>query len=213
MHTTTRIFPFACTALGCAAALLLSTGCKPTPERVDPSGNEAIVTMGIDYADAQEIATNMATQMLQSERIVSYRTTPRPILARYNPTVNKTSMPDREIPVEVMSTAIRSRLISSGQMELTAALQTAEGSDASVREARDLARDPMFDQKTVQETGPMGTVEAPMLSINSELLSVYAANREQKQRTFELRVFVVDLKTGRTVWESQSRPIAKRGTN
>ena len=57
-----------------------------------------------------------------------------------------------------MSTAIRSRLISSGQMELTAALQTAEGSDASVREARDLARDPMFDQKTVQEAGPMGTV-------------------------------------------------------
>ena len=71
----------------------------------------------------------------------------------------------------------------------------------------------MFDPASVQATGPMGTVEAPQLSINSELLSVYAANSQQKQRTFELRVFVVDLRTGRTIWESQSSPIAKRGQN
>lgn len=208
MHRTTTATILA--GLGLAFAV---AGCKQTPQRVDPSGNEAIVTMGMDYADAKEIATNMASQLLQSPKISAYQVSGKPILARYNPTLNKTSMPDREIPVEVMSTAIRSRLISSGQMELTAALQTAEGSDASVREARELANDPMFDPASVQATGPMGTVEAPQLSINSELLSVYAANSQQKQRTFELRVFVVDLRTGRTIWESQSSPIAKRGQN
>jgi hypothetical protein len=111
----------------------------------------------------------------------------------------------------MVTTAIRSRLIRSGEFEFTAALATAEGSDPSVREARELANDPMFDQKTVQDTGPQGAVHAPQLSVNSELLSAYSANRDDSQRTFELRVWVVDLKTGRTVWENTSKPISKVG--
>ena len=33
--------------------------------------------------------------------------------------------------------------------------------------------------------------------------------KDDAQRTFELRVWVVDLRTGRTVWESTSKPISK----
>lgn len=206
------------THAGSAAMLVATTfaalagGCKNEPVRVDPSGNEAITTMGLDYGDSQEIASNMADQLLQSQKLATYRSSPKAILARYNNTVNRTSLPDRELPVTMVNTAIRSRLIRSGDFEFTAALQTAEGADPSIREARELANDPMFDQSSVQETGPMGTVEAPRLSVNSELLSAYSANAASAQRTFELRVFVVDLKTGRTVWESTSKPISKVGT-
>lgn len=197
--------------LACALAGTLTLGaCNSDPVRVDPTGNEAITTMGLDYPDAQEIATNMAEQLLQSQRLTDYHTGPQPILARYNHTVNKTSVPDRDLPISMVTTAIRSRLLRSGEFDFTAALQTAEGADPSVREARELANDPMFDQSTVQETGPMGTVEAPRLSINSELLSAYSTNRTASQRTFELRVWVVDLRTGRTIWESTSKPISKR---
>jgi PBP1b-binding outer membrane lipoprotein LpoB len=198
--------------LAMLALVALPAGCKNEPVRVDPTGNEAITTMGLDYGDSQEIASNMADQLLQSQKLATYRSTPKPILARYNNTVNQTSIPDRELPVTMVNTAIRSRLIRSGDFEFTAALQTAEGADPSVREARELANDPMFDQSSVQETGPMGTVEAPRLSVNSELLSAYSANASSAQRTFELRVFVVDLRTGRTVWESTSKPISKVGT-
>lgn len=192
-----------------ALAPVTLNGCNNDPVRVDPSGNEAITTMGLDYGDSQEIATNMADQLLQSQKLSAYRTGPKSILARYNNTVNKTSLTEREIPLSTVTTAIRSRLIKSGEFEFTAALQTAEGADPSVREARDLANDPMFDQKTVQETGAMGAVDAPRLSVNSELLSVYSANKSDSQRTFELRVWVVDLLNGRTIWESTSRPISK----
>jgi PBP1b-binding outer membrane lipoprotein LpoB len=198
-------------ALSLLALCLVAAGCQNKPVRVDPSGNEAITTMGLDYGDSQEIATSMADQLLQSQKLSAYRTGPKSILARYNNTVNKTSVPDRELPVDMVNTSIRSRLIRSGEFEFTAALATAEGADPSVREARELANDPMFDQQSVQETGPMGTVEAPRLSINSELLSAYSANAQASQRTFELRVFVVDLRTGRTVWESTSKPISKVG--
>lgn len=208
MHThTIRPAPLLA-ALLCAPPLLLA-GCKNDPQRVDPSGNQAITTMGLDYGDSQEIATNMADQLLQSPKLAAYRTGPKSILARYNNTVNKSSIPDRDLPMSMVTTSIRSRLIRSGDFEFTAALQTAEGADPSVREARELANDPMFDQQTVQETGPMGTVEAPRLSVNSELLSAYSANKDDAQRTFELRVWVVDLRTGRTVWESTSKPISK----
>lgn len=205
---TTALLSISLSAITGAAIL---GGCKNDPVRVDPSGNEAITTMGLDYGDSQEIATNMADQLLQSQKLSSYRTGPKSILARYNNTVNKTSVPDREIPMTMVNTAIRSRLIRSGEFEFTAALQTAEGADPSVREARELANDPMFDQQSVQDTGPMGTVEAPRLSVNSELLSAYSANATNSQRTFELRVFVVDLRNGRTVWESTSKPISKVG--
>jgi PBP1b-binding outer membrane lipoprotein LpoB len=196
--------------LSATASAVLLLGCNSDPVRVDPTGNEAITTMGLDYGDSQEIATNMADQLLQSQKLSAYRTGPKSILARYNNTVNKSSIPDRDLPVSMVTTAIRSRLIRSGEFEFTAALETAEGADPSVREARELANDPMFDQTTVQESGSMGTVDAPRLSVNSELLSAYSANQNDSQRTFELRVWVVDLKNGRTIWENTSKPISKR---
>lgn len=197
----------ACVVISVLAAAALS-GCNQPPKRIDPTGREAVTSMGVDYGDAQETATSMTHQMLASG---SFRPYPRPVLARYNNTINKTSDPN--LPVDVVNTRIRSTLLNSGQIQFTSALRTAEGHDPAIREARELANDPMFNQQSVQQSGAMNAVEAPQVSFNSEFLSVYSTDGSAKQRTYELRIFVTDLLTGRVIWEGTSKPIAKLGKN
>ncbi|MBX3355237.1 MAG: hypothetical protein KF724_06025 [Phycisphaeraceae bacterium] len=183
-------------------------GCEQPPKRIDPTGREAVTSMGIDYSDAQEIAASMTNKMLSS---AAFRRYSPPVLARYNNTVNKTADPN--LPLDSVNTRIRSTLLNSGQIQFTAALVTAEGFDPSVREARDLANDPMFNQNTVQQSGALGAVDAPQISVNSEFLSVYSTDGRARQRTYELRIFVTDLLTGRVIWEDTSKAIAKLGRN
>ncbi|MFO0894760.1 MAG: hypothetical protein U0574_07365 [Phycisphaerales bacterium] len=184
------------------------TGCNEPPKRIDPTGREAVTGMGVDYGDAQEIAASLCNQMLQSPAFQRYGS---PVLARYNNTINNTSDPN--LPTNVVNTRIRSTLLNSGQLQFTAALKTAEGHDPSVREARELADDPMFNQRSVQESGAMGAVDAPKLSVNSEFQSTYSTDGSSKQKTYQLRIFVVDLLNGRVIWEGTSQPIAKVGKN
>lgn len=189
------------------AALSLG-GCNQPPKRIDPTGREAVTSMGVDYSDSQEIAESMSRQMLSSPAFMRY---PQPVLARYNNTINNTS--DANLPVNVVNTRIRSTLLNSGQIQFTAALRTAEGHDAGIREARELANDPMFNQQSVQQSGAMNAVDAPQISVNSEFQSVYSTDGKTKQKTYQLRIFVTDLLTGRVIWEGTSKPIAKIGSN
>ena len=59
----------------------------------------------------------------------------------------------------------------------------------------------------------MGAVDAPKLSVNSEFQSTYSTDGSSKQKTYQLRIFVVDLLNGRVIWEGTSQPIAKVGKN
>jgi len=198
------LLPPALLALG----LLLPGGCSQPPKRIDPTGPEAVTGMGVDYGDSQEIAASMCRQMLSSPAFMRY---PQPVLARYNNTVNNSSDPN--VPVNIVNTRIRTTLLNSGQVQFTAALRTAEGHDPSVREARELADDPMFNPQSVQQSGAMQSVEAPQISVNSEFQSAYSTDGRLKQKTYQLRIFVVDLLTGRVIWEGTSLPIAKTGSN
>lgn len=188
--------------------LLAASACTQPPKRIDPTGPEAVTGMGVDYGDAQEIAESMSRQMLASPAFMRY---PQPVLGRYNNTLNNTSDPG--LPANVVNTRIRSTLLNSGQIQFTAALRTAEGHDPSVREARELADDPMFNQQSVQQSGAMNAVEAPQISVNSEFQSVYSTDGKIKQKTYQLRIFVTDILTGRVIWEGTSKPIAKIGSN
>lgn len=191
-----------------ALATVLLAGCSQPPKRIDPTGTEAVTSMSVDYGDAQEIAASLTHKMLSSSAFNQY---PRPVLARYNNTVNNTS--DPSVPASIVNTRIRSTLLNSGQIQFTSALRTAEGHDQGVREARELANDPMFNQQSVQQSGAMNAVDAPQISVNSEFQSVYSSDGKTKQRTYQLRIFVTDLLTGRVIWEDSSKPIAKVGSN
>jgi len=193
--------------LATLSALVL-TACEQPPKRIDPTGREAVTGMGVDYGDSQEIAESLTRQMLSSPAFLRYQ---QPVLARYNNTINNTS--DANLPANVVNTRIRSTLLNSGQIQFTAALRTAEGHDPGVREARELANDPMFNQQSVQQSGAMNAVEAPQISVNSEFQSVYSTDGKAKQKTYQLRVFVTDLLSGRVIWEGTSKPIAKLGSN
>ncbi len=182
--------------------------CNQPPKRIDPTGPEAVTGMGVDYGDSQEIAESLCRQMLASPAFMRYQ---QPVLARYNPTVNNSSDPNA--PLNIVNTRIRSTLLNSGQVQFTSALRTAEGHDPGVREARELAEDPMFNQQSVQESGAMGAVEAPKVSVNSEFQSAYSTNGSLKQKTYQLRIFVTDLLSGRVIWEGTSKPVAKVGSN
>lgn len=209
--TPSRRCPIARTlllALALAGGLPATTGCSQPPRRIDPTGPEAVTGMGVDYGDAQEIAASLCRQMLSSPAFLRY---PQPVLARYNNTVNNSSDPN--VPLNMVNTRIRSTLLNSGQVQFTAALRTAEGHDQSIREARELADDPMFNPQSVQQSGAMQSVEAPQISINSEFQSAYSTDGKLRQKTYQLRIFVVDLLTGRVIWEGTSKPIAKTGGN
>ncbi|MBM4113127.1 MAG: hypothetical protein FJ253_07100 [Phycisphaerae bacterium] len=189
-------------------AVIFASACDSPPKRIDPTGPEAVTGMGVDYGDAQEIADSLCRQMLASPAFLRYQ---QPVLARYNNTINNTSDPN--LPINIVNTRIRSTLLNSGQIQFTSALRTAEGHDPSVREARELADDPMFNQQSVQESGAMNAVEAPKVSVNSEFQSAYSTDGSSKQKTYQLRVFVTDLLSGRVIWEQTSKPIAKVGRN
>lgn len=190
------------------SAALVASACSQPPKRIDPTGQEAVTGMGVDYGDAQEIAESMCRQMLASSAFMRYQ---QPVLGRYNNTINNTSDPN--LPINIVNTRIRSTLLNSGQIQFTAALRTAEGHDPGVREARELADDPMFNQQSVQESGAMNAVDAPKISVNSEFQSAYSTDGTSKQKTYQLRIFVTDLLTGRVIWEGTSKPIAKVGRN
>jgi len=192
----------------CCSTAIAIVGCNQPPKRIDPTGREAVTSMNVDYGDAQEIAESLSRQMLSSPAFTRY---PQPVLARYNNTINNTS--DPSLPANVVNTRIRSTLLNSGQIQFTAALRTAEGHDQGVREARELADDPMFNQQSVQQSGAMNAVDAPQISVNSEFQSVYSTDGTSKQKTYQLRIFVTDLLSGRVIWEGTSKPIAKLGRN
>jgi hypothetical protein len=104
---------------------------------------------------------------------------------------------------------IRSALRQDNRVRFVATLGS-DGRDAAVRDNTALVNDPMFDQKQVAERTAQGTASVPMLSVNTQVLSAYERNPVARQKNYEMRMWVVDLRNGETVWEGFSNPVSKK---
>jgi PBP1b-binding outer membrane lipoprotein LpoB len=132
---------------------------------------------------------------------------PKPVIMQVSTIENKTSIPD--VPTEMVIGRIRSALRQDNRVRFVATLGS-DGRDQAVRDNTALVNDPMFDQKQVAERTAQGTASVPMLSVNTQVLSAYERNPVARQRNYEMRMWVVDLRTGETVWEGFSNPVSKK---
>jgi hypothetical protein len=119
---------------------------------------------------------------------------------------NKTSIPD--INTEMILGRIRSNLNRDDRVRFVATLGT-DARDDSVRENTALPSDPMFNKQQAEERTAQGTATVPMLSVNAQILSAYERTKSASQSNYEMRMWVVDLRSGETVWEDFSNTVGK----
>ncbi|MGF1633201.1 MAG: hypothetical protein ACFCVE_05070 [Phycisphaerae bacterium] len=180
------------------AALLV--GCSTGPTRIDPTGDQAVVTQGIDYEAFVAWSGQLTDKMLASGFLQDY---PRPVRMVVSDVENRTDLP--YLPEEGMIGRIRSKLGSSGQVRYVSSIGT-DAVDRMNLDVRELDRDPRFERR--EEQGP-GTLVRPRLSLGAQILSYNAVAGRERQDTYEVRMYVTDLDTGEVVWEDFSEPIAK----
>jgi PBP1b-binding outer membrane lipoprotein LpoB len=195
MHTALRI-----TVLAGSAFLV---ACSPPPKRIDPTGPESLTSMQIDYSDLREWSDSLTQELLLDGFLNDY---PRPVIMQVSNVENKTSIPD--INTEMVLGRIRSNLRKDNRVRFVATLGT-DARDNTVRQNTELTNDPMFNQQQVAERTAQGTASVPMLSVNTQILSATETVKNTKQRNFEMRMWVVDLRNGETVWEGFSNTVGK----
>ena len=199
MHTSLRT----ATLLLSTFALASLTACNSAPRRIDPTGPEAITSAQLDYSDLREWADSLTQEMLQDGYLERY---PKPVLMQVSTVKNKTSIPD--INTEMVLGRIRANLRKDDRVRFVATLGS-DARDEAVRENRELTNDPMFNQQQVAEKTAQGTASVPSLSVNCEILSAVQRTQTARQRNYEMRMYVVDLRTGETMWEGFSNTVGK----
>lgn len=193
-------------ALSIAAAIASTAvvGCSPPPKRIDPTGNEAITTMHIDYSDLREWADSLTQELLTDGFLNQY---PTPTIMQVSKVENKTSIPD--INTEMVLGRIRSNLRKDNRVRFVATLGI-DARDDAVRQNTQLPNDPMFNQQQAVERTAQGTATVPMLSVNTQILTATETRQGATQRNYEMRMWVVDLRNGETVWEGFSNTVGKQ---
>ncbi|MDZ4832045.1 MAG: hypothetical protein SGJ09_17850 [Phycisphaerae bacterium] len=186
-----------------AASSLIPAACNAPPKRIDPTGPEAITTRHLDYSDLREWSDSLTQEMLIDGFLDQY---PKPTIMQVSNVENKTSIAD--INTEMVLGRIRSNLRKDNRVRFVATLGT-DAIDNSVRENTQLPNDPMFNKEQAIERTAQGTATVPMLSVNTQILSAYERNSRASQSNYEMRMWVVDLKNGETVWEGFSNTVAK----
>ena len=75
------------------------------------------------------------------------------------------------------------------------------------RDTQFLKDDPLFDSAQVPE---LGKATVAGLSLRTQILWARAGAGKKSQNTYEVRMFITDVRNGEVVWEDFSTPVAKR---
>jgi len=171
--------------------------------RVDPRVDRGSATVGIDYRDFEEAASD-AVQSLLSSGAVS-RPNGEPYVLAISRIINDTM---QRIDTDQLIKKIRIDLLNSRRVVVTTAVSGAGAEDALVYGVRDdLRGNSEFDQSTVQRRG---TLKAPELSLSGKILQRnLAMDRRQTQVEYYFMLTLTDLETGLAIWENEF-PIIKR---
>jgi len=191
--------------LACLIPLLaLATGCGSAPKRIDPLGEEAVTTMGVDYRELIEWSEVLTERMLESGFLRSEEFGPKPLKMVVSDIENKTDL--SQFPNEMVIGRMRSNLLKSGLVRFVSTYGS-DGIDEMTRDTQFLKDDPLFDSSQVPE---LGQATVASLSLRTQILWARSATSKKSQNTYEVRMFVTDVRNGEVVWEDFSSPVAKR---
>jgi PBP1b-binding outer membrane lipoprotein LpoB len=191
--------------LACLIPLLaLATGCGSAPKRIDPLGEEAVTTMGVDYRELIEWSEVLTERMLESGFLRSEEFGPKPLKMVVSDIENKTDL--SQFPNEMVIGRMRSNLLKSGLVRFVSTYGS-DGIDEMTRDTQFLKDDPLFDSSQVPE---LGQATVASLSLRTQILWARSGTSKKSQNTYEVRMFVTDVRNGEVVWEDFSSPVAKR---
>lgn len=181
--------------------LFLIAGCRSGPKRIDPQSDDAVTSMGVDFAEIVEWSETLTRRMVDSAFLD--RGYNLPVVMVVSDIENKTDL--SQFPRESMLGRIRSTLLQTGKVIFTSAYGR-DATDVMTRDTQDLADDPLFDSSQVPA---LGQASVARLSLRTQILWHHAAAGRARQNTYEVRMLVTDVVTGQVVWEGFSDPIAK----
>jgi len=184
--------------------LVLASGCGTAPKRIDPLGEEAVTSMGVDYQELIEWSEVLTGRMLESGFLRSEEFGPKPVKMVVSDIENKTDL--SQFPNEMVIGRMRSNLLKSGLVRFVSTYGT-DGRDEMTRDTQFLKDDPLFDSAQVPE---LGQATVASLSLRTQILWARAGSGKKSQNTYEVRMFITDVRNGEVVWEDFSTPVAKR---
>jgi len=184
--------------------LALLVGCQSGPKRIDPGGDERVVSAGVDYAEIVEWTDTLTARMLSSGFLDSGEFGAKPVKMVVSKIENKTDL--SQFPHELLLSNIRSSLLSSGKARFVSTYGS-DGIDEMTRDTQELKDDPLFDSSQVPEQGQASVAR---LSLRTQILWSHSLGKREAQNTYVVRMWVSDVKNGETVWEQRSDPIAKK---
>lgn len=189
-----------CTASAALAVML--TSCGTPPQRLDPAGNQGIIsTDKIDFKDFQIAAEKGINSLLTSGAL--NRADGRKTVIMVSEVRNNSSM--RTLNTQILTDKIRQAILRSGKAMATSAV--GQGKDNAVKQVRDLENSEMFNQNTVQK---QGTVIAPDMSLSGEITQEMRKSGRTEESYFFIHMVVTDLSNGLAVWEDNVE-ILKQG--
>lgn len=184
--------------------LILLFSCTTEPKRIDPDGDEAVVSAGVDYNEIVEWTDTLTQRMLNSGFLDTGEFGPKPVKMVVSDIENKTDL--SHFPKELLLGNIRSALLQSGKARWVSTYG-ADGTDEMTRDTQGLKDDPLFDSSQVPE---QGQATVARLSLRTQILWVQSQGTKMAQNTYVVRMFISDVKNGEIVWENRSDPIAKK---
>ncbi|MCA8960397.1 MAG: hypothetical protein KDC38_07785 [Planctomycetes bacterium] len=194
----------ALSALLCFVMAGLS-GCGSTgPRRIDASGDEAVVSMGLDYGDIVEVAGDLAKKLV-TDSFLNYPPYQGnyPIKMVLSNTENKTNL--RDLNTDMITQRVRSTALNSGKVRFVASFGSGPTDDI-VKGAQDVKDDSRFNQDQVPKEG---SLTFPQMSLVTQIQYVRSTDGKNRQNTYQVAMFVTDIQSGEIMWEEFSGPIAK----
>ncbi len=184
--------------------LMIASSCTSEPKRIDPDGDEAVVSAGVDYAEIIEWTDTLTNRMLNSGFLDTGEFGPQPVKMVVSDIENKTDL--SHFPKELLLGNIRSALLASGKARWVSTYG-ADGTDEMTRDTQGLKDDPLFDSSQVPE---QGQATVARLSLRTQILWTHSQGTKMAQNTYVVRMFISDVRNGEIVWENRSDPIAKK---
>lgn len=195
-----KILPWIMTAAVLSAA---PTSTQARTERVDPRNDRGSTTVGLDYRDFEEAASDAVQSIIQSGAV------DHPDGTRYVLMISRiTNDTMQRIDTDQLIKKIRIELVNSRRVVVTTAVSTSGPEDIASQVVReDLRGNAEFDQSRVQRTG---TLVAPDLSLSGKILQRnITIDRRRQQVEYYFQLTLTDLETGLATWENEY-PIIKR---
>lgn len=194
-------------SLAVAFGAIAFSGCGGTTLIDDPVNQEMRSIKTLSYAEYAQAARAACKDALSSPIFTRY-------LNDYKTQKGAGAIPvmeivtvrnqteDPNIKTELLTDEIFTSLMNSGLLSVTKA--TGANKVGEIGAARDLSKDPNFDQSTVQ---PRGTLIAPDIMLEGSILDNIISEGRTTQVTRSFNMRIINTKTGIIVW-SYNKPFA-----